>query len=327
MDRLACKRQVWSALSSGGEQDLHQAVWDVTLNELHSGSCSYRQALLDALDVTAVTDATSTIRLVQRHIQLAQAGSSQAQCFAGVLLSLYSPLDGHGGTHQHSQGFRYLLSSHYQHNNLATLFLALCYEAARGTERSVESALECYQTAFTRGYQIAHILFLESSRDHGAGAASKPAATSQVRRPLRGRCLPAAERMPTVHTTRGHDGITLFSTMDGASHKVAPSQTNTLCRRLLTTKQTLPLRARPRFSGHLPHLSPLPPPLSTRPAPAWICWSALPQTGDTQAQSCRQPANVNTVAPAGLPQISPPTPFPHASLLHCAIAGSCCNSC
>lgn len=180
MDRLACKRQVWTALAAGEEQDLHQAVWDVTLNELHSGSCSYRQALLDALDVTAVTDAASTIKLLQRYIQLAQSGSSQAQCFAGVLLCFHSPLDGHGGAHQHSQGFRYLLSSHYQHNNLATLFLALCYEAARGTGRSVESALECYQTAFTRGYQIAHILFLESSRDHGAGAGGTSAAVTQV---------------------------------------------------------------------------------------------------------------------------------------------------
>ena len=91
MDRLACKRQVWSALSSGGEQDLHQAVWDVTLNELHSGSCSYRHALLDALDVTAVTDATSTIRLLQRYIQLAQAGSSQAQCFGWRAAELPQP--------------------------------------------------------------------------------------------------------------------------------------------------------------------------------------------------------------------------------------------
>ena len=94
-------------------------------------------------------------------MRLAQTGSPVAQCFAGALLAFHEPL---GASLQ--QGFVYLLSC--QGVSLAALFLALCFETGRGTERSLPSAWDCYQSAIRQGLQVAKIFLVESSREVGS---------------------------------------------------------------------------------------------------------------------------------------------------------------
>ena len=96
----------------------------------------------------------------RKYVRLAQAGSAVGQCFAGVLLAFHEPL---GASLQ--QGFVYLLSC--QNIPLAALFLALCFESGRGTERSLPSARDCYHSAIHQGLQVAEIFLAESTREVG----------------------------------------------------------------------------------------------------------------------------------------------------------------
>lgn len=158
------KRQLLEAVLAGSTHSLERYIWDITLAQLQTGSCCYREALLDALDGSAFLNLTQRAELLRRFFALSQPrgqvpGSPEAKCFVGILLCFHSQRDDDPGLVK--EGAKFLLSAYHQQCNLATLLLALCYECGKGVERSVESAVQCYTVAARQGYQLAQIFLKE----------------------------------------------------------------------------------------------------------------------------------------------------------------------
>ena len=181
MDGDPSKRRLLAAIVAGDTGSLERCIWEITVAELQSGSCCYRKALVEALDGSAFLAATQRAELLQQLFTLSQRGSAEAKCFVGILLCFHSQREEELALAK--EGARFLLSGYHQQCDLATLLLALCYECGRGVERSVDSALQCYNVAATHGYQLAQIFWKECAREFGSEPprVQQPPPPAQVR--------------------------------------------------------------------------------------------------------------------------------------------------